>query len=212
MDYKRLSRGFSRPTARARPTPKRPSFSTRRTIIETYSRFGSFRTLAELLTPEEYAAVKTALTAAAQGQAVVADMVEMLKLPGDEQGNGGGIDFGSAARRRRCSGSWCKAASMRPSPPKLSGLRTTAGQHRRSIGTWPRHRRRRGVCPSTHFHRSLTDGHAEDLRNARLDRYFSRQRRHDHADAAERRARARAAFPTSGIAAPGRSRPATSGG
>jgi hypothetical protein len=49
-----------------------------------------------LLTPEEYSAVKAALTAAAQGQAMVADMVEMLKLPGDEQGNGGGIDFGSA--------------------------------------------------------------------------------------------------------------------
>jgi hypothetical protein len=48
------------------------------------------------LTPEEYAALKAALTTAAQGQAVVADMIEMLKLPGDEQGNGGGIDFGSA--------------------------------------------------------------------------------------------------------------------
>ena len=51
--------------------------------------------MAELLTPEEYAAVKAALTTAAQGQAIVADMIEMLKLPGDEQGNGGGIDFAS---------------------------------------------------------------------------------------------------------------------
>jgi hypothetical protein len=65
-------------------------------IVETYSRFGSFRTLASLLTPDEYAALKTALGTAAQGQPVVADMIEMLKLPGDERGNGGGIDFGSA--------------------------------------------------------------------------------------------------------------------
>jgi hypothetical protein len=68
---------------------------------EVYSRFGSFRTLANLLTETEYAPLKTALTAAAQQSAVVADMIEMLKLPGDEQGSGGGIDFGAASVRAK---------------------------------------------------------------------------------------------------------------
>lgn len=68
---------------------------------EVYSRFGSFRTLANLLTETEYAALKTVLTAAAQQSAVVADTIEMLTLPGDEQGNGGGIDFGAATVRAK---------------------------------------------------------------------------------------------------------------
>ena len=64
---------------------------------ETYSRFGSFRTMASLLTPDEYNALRPVLDTAAQASAVVSDMLGMLKLPGDEQGNGGGIDFGNAA-------------------------------------------------------------------------------------------------------------------
>lgn len=64
---------------------------------QTYSRFGSFRTLASLLTPVEYNALRNILTAASAQEVYVADMVEMLKLPGDEHGNGGGIDFGSPA-------------------------------------------------------------------------------------------------------------------
>ena len=68
---------------------------------EVTSRFGSFRTLANLLTESEYGVLKTVLTTAAQQSAVVADMIEMLKLPGDEQGAGGGIDFGAAAMRTK---------------------------------------------------------------------------------------------------------------
>jgi hypothetical protein len=64
------------------------------TETQTISRFGSFRTLMAILTPEEYAALKGLLTAAASQNILVADAVEMLKLPGDELGNGGGIDFG----------------------------------------------------------------------------------------------------------------------
>jgi hypothetical protein len=67
-------------------------------IVETTSRFGSLRTLASLLTPEEYAAARAGINAAAQSP-MVADMLEFLKLPGDESGNGGGIDLGNAAVR-----------------------------------------------------------------------------------------------------------------
>ena len=62
------------------------------------SRFGSFRTAANLLTAEQYAAFKTALASVASTP-VVADMIEFLKLPGDEVGNGGGIDFGATGVR-----------------------------------------------------------------------------------------------------------------
>ena len=68
---------------------------------EIYSRFGSFRTLANLLTESEYGVLRAVLTTTAQQSAVVADMIEMLKLPGDEQGNGGGIDFGAATVRAK---------------------------------------------------------------------------------------------------------------
>ena len=62
---------------------------------ETYSRFGSFRTLADLLTEEEYNRLAGVLDGLAAQSRMVADMVKMLNLPGDEQGNGGGIDCGS---------------------------------------------------------------------------------------------------------------------
>ena len=62
--------------------------------------FGSFRTLAAILTDIEYNTLRAALNAAAQqetdaGGTRLADMVEMLKLPGDAEGNGGGLDLGS---------------------------------------------------------------------------------------------------------------------
>jgi len=95
MDYHTLIARLQQADCTSKTDAEAAEFLNVKNITETYSRFGSFRTLAELLTPEEYAAVKAALTAAAQGQPVVADMVEMLKLPGDELGNGGGIDFGS---------------------------------------------------------------------------------------------------------------------
>jgi hypothetical protein len=95
MDYNTLVTRLQQTDCTSKSGAEAADFLNAKSIVETYSRFGSFRTLAELLTAAEYAALKTALTAAAQGEPVVADMVEMLKLPGDEQGNGGGIDFGS---------------------------------------------------------------------------------------------------------------------
>lgn len=62
--------------------------------------FGSFRTLAAILTDVEYNTLRAALNAAVQqetdaGGTRLADMVEMLRLPGDAEGNGGGLDLGS---------------------------------------------------------------------------------------------------------------------
>ena len=96
MDYSTLVARLQQADCTSKSDAEAAAFLNARNVVETYSRFGSLRTLADLLTAEEYAALKTALTAAAQGQPVVADMVEMLRLPGDEQGNGGGIDFGSS--------------------------------------------------------------------------------------------------------------------
>lgn len=62
-------------------------------------RFASFRTLAAVLDPTEYATAKTVLTAAANGNPLVTDMVKMLELPGSEDGSGGGLDFGSEGVR-----------------------------------------------------------------------------------------------------------------
>ncbi len=95
MDYSILVTRLEQADCTSKSDAEAAEFLGAKNVVETYSRFGSFRTLAELLTAEEYAALKTTLTAAAQGQSVLADMVEMLKLPGDEKGNGGGIDFGS---------------------------------------------------------------------------------------------------------------------
>jgi hypothetical protein len=69
------------------------------TRTRVISRFASLRTLAGILAADEYAAVKQALTAAAANSVVVADMQGVLALPGDEAGNGGGLDFGNTAVR-----------------------------------------------------------------------------------------------------------------
>ena len=66
---------------------------------EIVSCFGSFRTLANLLSERQYNALAAAIDAAAPHSRLVADMVKMLSLPGDEQGNGGGIDFGAEPTR-----------------------------------------------------------------------------------------------------------------
>lgn len=63
------------------------------------SKFGSFRTLANILDDASYTEVKGILTAASAMSEKIADMLKMLNLPGDEQGNGGGIDLGSASAR-----------------------------------------------------------------------------------------------------------------
>lgn len=64
--------------------------------------FGSFRTLAAIIDQTEYNTLRATLNAAAQqqtdqGGTLLADMVAMLRLPGDADGHGGGLDLGSAA-------------------------------------------------------------------------------------------------------------------
>jgi len=66
--------------------------TTDRTLV--FQRFGSFRTLAGVLDDAEYSAVKSMLAQIAQQNAKVADMVELLRLPCDERGATGGMDFG----------------------------------------------------------------------------------------------------------------------
>lgn len=73
-----------------------------KTITQVYSRFASFRTLASVLTPEEYATVRATLEAAANASVLVEDSLSMLTLPGDELGNGGGVDIGNASVRALC--------------------------------------------------------------------------------------------------------------
>lgn len=70
-----------------------------KTITKVISRFGSFRTMAALLTPDEYATVRSTLDAVSASSPMLADMVAMLKLPGDSSGNGGGLDFGDPVLR-----------------------------------------------------------------------------------------------------------------
>ena len=70
-----------------------------KTHDETYSRCGSLRTLAGLLTPEEYGILRTMLDAFASQSPMVADMLVFLKMPGDEAGNGGGLDMGHPGTR-----------------------------------------------------------------------------------------------------------------
>jgi hypothetical protein len=96
MDYNTIVTRLQQADCTSKSDAAAADLLNAKNIVETNSRFGSFRTVAELLTAAEYAALKAALATAAQGQPVLADMIEMLKLPGDEQGNGGGIDFGSA--------------------------------------------------------------------------------------------------------------------
>jgi len=62
--------------------------------------FGSFRTMAAILTQQEYNLLRAAMTQAAeaeknQGGTLLTDMIQMLTIPGDEAGRGGGLDFTS---------------------------------------------------------------------------------------------------------------------
>ena len=68
------------------------------TIVVSY--FAGFRTLAAILTQEEYDTLRTYLNVLAGQSYLVADMVKMLEMPGDERGVGGGIDFGHPAVRQ----------------------------------------------------------------------------------------------------------------
>lgn len=62
--------------------------------LSTTIRFASLRTLAAELTDAEYATIKGVLTAVAAGNVKVADMLAVLAAPGDDDGTGGGLDFG----------------------------------------------------------------------------------------------------------------------
>jgi len=68
---------------------------TKKDRVKVISRFGSFRTLADALTDAEYTTVKTTLTEAAKSSVKLSDMLSMLMLPGDDEGNGGGVNIGS---------------------------------------------------------------------------------------------------------------------
>ena len=84
-----LSRGYAAMTdAQVAESLNAPD----RTLV--FQRFGSFRTLAGVLDDAEYATVKSVLAQIAQQSPKVADMVELLKLPCDESGATGGMDFG----------------------------------------------------------------------------------------------------------------------
>ena len=137
MDYNTLVARLQQADCTSKSDAEAAEFLNAKNIVETYSRFGSFRTLAGLLTADEYAALKTALTAAAQGQPVVADMIEMLKLPGDEQGNGGGVDFGSP-RVADTLAQLVQGGLDTAIAAKMTGLRPAAGQHCRATGVRPR--------------------------------------------------------------------------
>jgi hypothetical protein len=60
----------------------------------TTMRFASLRTLAAELTDEEYVTIKGVLTAVAASNVKVADMLSILATPGNDDGTGGGLDFG----------------------------------------------------------------------------------------------------------------------
>ena len=62
--------------------------------------FGSFRTLAAILDQTEYNTLRAVLKSAsdtetAAGGTMLADMTAMLSLPGDSEGNGGGVALNS---------------------------------------------------------------------------------------------------------------------
>jgi hypothetical protein len=99
MDYPKLVTILEQPTYAGLSDNGALAAVNAKTVAQTYSRFGSLRTLAALLTPEEYAAVKATIEAAATQNVMVSDMLTFLKLPGDEAGNGGGIDLGNASVR-----------------------------------------------------------------------------------------------------------------
>ena len=68
--------------------------------VEVISYFAGFRTLAAILAQTEYDYLRSMLDVMAGQSRMVADMVRMLEMPGDERGVGGGIDFGHPAVRQ----------------------------------------------------------------------------------------------------------------
>ena len=72
------------------------SVKNRKRVID---RFISLRALAAVLEPDEYIAVKNAINILAQNDPRVEDMLEFLKMPCDDTGTTGGINFGHPAVR-----------------------------------------------------------------------------------------------------------------
>jgi len=99
MDYNALAAELAKPAYTGLSDAEAADALNAATVTEVYSRFGSFRTLAAVLTDVEYATLKGVLFELADSSPKVADSYAMLELPGDDAGNGGGIDFGCAAVR-----------------------------------------------------------------------------------------------------------------
>ena len=101
--------------------------------------FGSFRTLAALLTADEYNTLRGALTAAAATEAsaggtLLNDMIGMLKTPGDEKGNNGGLDLTATGFTGMLS-QLCTAANIPAVATKVANY--TAGFQMRPSPKYP---------------------------------------------------------------------------
>jgi hypothetical protein len=86
--------------------------------------FGSFRTIASLLTMEEYNTLRAVFKAAVAQEAVAGgslygDMEKMLLIPGDEDGRGGGLDFNNESFITAITGI-CQQAEIPNVPGKIS--------------------------------------------------------------------------------------------
>lgn len=87
--------------------------------------FGSFRTFAALLTAMEYNTFRAVLAAAVAAEAqaggyLYADMTKMLELPGDEDGNGGGLDLGNASFVASLAALASQSQSLTDVPAKIA--------------------------------------------------------------------------------------------
>ena len=90
------------------------------TQVETYMRFATLRTCANILTDEEYDAFKAFLQVVAQQSARKADMVKMLETPSDDTGSTGGIDFSLPEVRQMID--MFGASGQQAAAVKLKGL------------------------------------------------------------------------------------------
>jgi len=101
------------------------------TVQDAVAVFGSFRTLAALLTAEEFNTLAAALDSAAASSRYVAEMVKMLSIPGNEAGDGGGLDFTNAGFTAMLN-QLCAAANLPEVPGKIAahvaGLQPVARQ------------------------------------------------------------------------------------
>src|SRR5574343_993260 len=102
MNYPALKTLDAQHTAAMTPAEAAVALNAMTTPAPMKLVFGSFRTIGALLTATEYNTLRAVLKAAvtqeaSAGGSLYADMEQMLLLPGDEDGNGGGLDLGNAA-------------------------------------------------------------------------------------------------------------------